>query len=47
MNSTTEAKYVTACDVVNETAVWMRKFELEVVPLFELSISLYHENNGA
>ncbi|KAA0061332.1 gag/pol protein [Cucumis melo var. makuwa] len=46
-DSTMEAKYVAACEVVKET-VWLRKFltDLEIVPNMHLPITLYCDNSG-
>ena len=46
VDSSTEAKYIVACDVAKEV-VWMMNFifELEVVLTIELSITLYCDNN--
>ncbi len=47
-DSTTEAEYIAASDVVKE-AVWIKKFitKLGVVPSIVDSVNLYYDNNGA
>ena len=46
VDSTTEAKYIAACEAAKEV-IWMRKFiqELGVVPSIESQIVVFYDNN--
>ena len=47
-DSTMEAKYVVACDVIKE-AVWLKKFlsDLGIVRIEQVPITLFYDNSGA